>query len=59
MEAVSKYWVGLLDRKRSQSEAGHGQHQQKETGQMEEKPTSEQHLAAVVSNKTNKIDDHV
>jgi len=38
MEAVSKYWVGLLERKRSQ--------QQKETSQ-----TEEQHIAAAASEK--------
>ena len=43
MEAVSKYWVGLLERKRSQSEG-----EKNET-----KPTAEQHLAAAsASEKT-------
>jgi len=50
MEAVSKYWVGLLDRKMSQAEPGQ-QQQQKEKPSVED--TAEQHPTAE-SEKTNK-----
>ena len=43
MEAVSKYWVGLLERKRSQVESGQPP-QQKEKPNVED--TAEQHLTA-------------
>ena len=50
MEAVSKYWVGLLERKRGQVEAGQ-QQQQKEKPNAED--TAEQHLAAESENQQN------
>ena len=50
MEVVSKYWVGLLERKRSQVEAGQ-QQQQKEKPNAED--TAEQHLAAESENQQN------
>jgi len=52
MEAVSKYWVGLLERKRSQGEASHQQQQQKEMPTAED--IAEQHLTAD-SEQTNII----
>lgn len=50
MEAVSKYWVGLLEKNRSQAEPGK-QQQQKEKPSVED--TAEQHPTAE-SEKTNK-----
>ena len=52
MEAVSKYWVGLLERKGSQGEAGQQQQQQKERPTAED--IAEQHLTAD-SEQTNII----
>ena len=51
MEAVSKYWVGLLERKSSQVESGQ-QPQQKEKPNVDD--TDGQHQAAESEN-TNRI----